>query len=334
MRTPHALLGAMIAALLPFAGFTAPQSNQQPAAGLPPKPDICAVAIHDPAHMIDEGTRQRFTQDFNDGVARNEGGLLRDVFDQPPMALSTVPPRYPAWARRCGVEGRVIIDLVIGLEGEVALTQVLGNPPRVLADAAVLAVRQWRFQPQTLDGQPVRARFRQPVNFLLTPSTTDPEASRPQAVIGRKNVSPEDARKSLQLSYASARLESQLGAGVRVVDMQTLEWPLLDYVRAVQSRMDAIEVEEGAPLVNRNLRVALTVNGDGSIANALVLGSANEAAQQRAEQAARRAATLGPLPRVPGSEIKQIVFVLPFETGFDRFPQTPSNLSRPEPAQR
>ncbi|QNK66674.1 energy transducer TonB [Variovorax sp. PAMC26660] len=311
-----ALHGVLVAALLAANACSA----QQPVAGPTVKRDICATAINDPAQTIDDATRERFTKEFNDEVARG-GGALLDVFDRPPKALYSVPPRYPAWARRCEVQSRVIVELVIGPEGEVVRTRVLGNPPRVLADAAVLAVRQWRFQPQTLGGEPTSARFLQPFNFLLTPASEE-DGSR--AVIGHRDLSAGDEKKSLQLSYAIAQLESDLGPGVRVVNMQTMELPLVDYARSVQSRMDSIEAEEGTPLVNQNLRVALTVNADGSVADVRAWGAANEASQQRAEQAARRAAALGPLPRTPGGEIKKIVFVLPFAFEADRGMQMPS----------
>lgn len=309
------LRGALVAALLAASACFA----QQPVANSTVKRDICATAISDPTLTIDEATRLRFTKEFNDEIAHG-GGALLDVFDRPPKALYSVPPRYPAWARRCDVQSRVIVELVIGPEGRVVRTRVLGNPPRVLADAAVLAVRQWRFQPQTLGGEPVSARFLQPFNFLLTPAS---EEGGSRAVFGRRDLSPAEEKMSLQLGYETAQLESDLGPGVRIVNMQTMELPLVEYARSVQSRMDSIEAEEGTPLVNQNLRVALTVNPDGSVADARALGSANEASRQRAEQAARRAAALGPLPRTPGGEIKKILFVLPFSFEADRAMQMP-----------
>jgi TonB family protein len=51
--------------------------------------------------------------------------------------------------------------------GNVARTTVLGESPKLLADAAVSAVSQWKFRPHTYRGAPVKVRLRQPITFKL-----------------------------------------------------------------------------------------------------------------------------------------------------------------------
>jgi len=66
------------------------------------------------------------------------------------------PPRYPALARRFGEQGDVRLSVHVGLDGrvvEIRLTESSGSDR--LDNAAQEAVRQWRFIPATVDGQPV-----------------------------------------------------------------------------------------------------------------------------------------------------------------------------------
>jgi protein TonB len=67
-------------------------------------------------------------------------------------------------AKRAGVQGDVVLRAVIAKDGTVQDVRIVsGNP--MLADAAVQAVRQWRYQPSSLDGQPVEAETLVQVKF-------------------------------------------------------------------------------------------------------------------------------------------------------------------------
>ena len=77
------------------------------------------------------------------------GGVIRA-----PQKIKDVAPRYPALAQSAGVEGMVILQAVIGEEGSVLDVRVLKGKP-LLDQAAADAVRQWRFTPTLLNGQPV-----------------------------------------------------------------------------------------------------------------------------------------------------------------------------------
>jgi periplasmic protein TonB len=71
-----------------------------------------------------------------------------------PQKIRYVPPAYPPLAQASRVGGRVILEAVIGEDGAVRGVKVLRSIP-LLDQAAVDAVRQWRFTPTTLNGQPV-----------------------------------------------------------------------------------------------------------------------------------------------------------------------------------
>jgi periplasmic protein TonB len=95
---------------------------------------------------------------------------------QPPMRLHAgitaprkivdVAPVYPSIAQAARKEGVVILETVIDAHGTVQSVRVLRSVP-LLDDAAVTAVRQWRFTPALLNGEPVPVVMTVTVNFKL-----------------------------------------------------------------------------------------------------------------------------------------------------------------------
>jgi periplasmic protein TonB len=89
------------------------------------------------------------------------GGRIKE-----PAKIRHVPPVYPSIAQQARVEGIVIIEAVIGIDGRVKQARVLRSKP-LLDDAALDAVRQWLFTPTTLNGVPVPVIMTVTVNFKL-----------------------------------------------------------------------------------------------------------------------------------------------------------------------
>jgi periplasmic protein TonB len=87
------------------------------------------------------------------------GGALR-----PPRLLSSVLPLYPAMARETGIEGDVVIDTTIDKTGRVTDTKVISGPS-MLREAALDAVRQWKYEPSKLNGEPVPVQMTVTVKF-------------------------------------------------------------------------------------------------------------------------------------------------------------------------
>ena len=81
-----------------------------------------------------------------------------------PEALTKVAPVYPEAARRAGVEGTVIVQALVGVDGRVRNTTVIKSIPG-LDDAALEAVRQWVFKPASTGGKPVAVWVAVPVRF-------------------------------------------------------------------------------------------------------------------------------------------------------------------------
>ncbi len=78
-------------------------------------------------------------------------------------------PEYPQEARDRGAEGGVLLQAVILMDGSIGGLRVLSSPDPALAEAATRAVREWRYQPTLLNGQPVEVVTTVTVNFRLTP---------------------------------------------------------------------------------------------------------------------------------------------------------------------
>ena len=80
--------------------------------------------------------------------------------------LSRVVPKYPedAWQQR--TEGPVVLNILVGTDGSVRDLKVISGNHQ-LVQAAVDAVRQWRFQPHRLKGEPAEFETQITVNFSL-----------------------------------------------------------------------------------------------------------------------------------------------------------------------
>ncbi len=83
-----------------------------------------------------------------------------------PRILHKVAPEYPADAQHARVQGTVVLDAVVSADGTVSrLSYVSG--PEVLSQAAMEAVRWWRYEPYVMNGQPTAVETTISLDFLL-----------------------------------------------------------------------------------------------------------------------------------------------------------------------
>jgi len=80
--------------------------------------------------------------------------------------IQKVQPVYPSLALTTHTQGSVVLQAVISREGEIEKLQVVSGSP-YLSRAAVEAVRQWRYRPYKLNGEPVEVETQIVVNFTL-----------------------------------------------------------------------------------------------------------------------------------------------------------------------
>ena len=84
----------------------------------------------------------------------------------PPMKLTHVNPIYPPIALAARKEGLVILEALIGEDGTVREVHAL-RPAPLFEEEAIKAVRQWRFSPTLLNGEPVPLVMTVTVSFTL-----------------------------------------------------------------------------------------------------------------------------------------------------------------------
>ncbi len=80
--------------------------------------------------------------------------------------LHRVEPKYPEEARQQKIQGAVVLEVRIGRDGGIQDVRAIRGQS-LLADAAMAAVKQWRFRPQMRSGKPVEMQTRVTLNFRL-----------------------------------------------------------------------------------------------------------------------------------------------------------------------
>jgi protein TonB len=80
--------------------------------------------------------------------------------------IAPIRPEYPFIAKAAHVEGTVVIDAIISRSGSIESTRVLSGPPMLQA-AALAAVRQARYRPFLLNGQPTEVQTTITINFRM-----------------------------------------------------------------------------------------------------------------------------------------------------------------------
>lgn len=77
-----------------------------------------------------------------------------------------VEPQYPPLAKQARIQGSVVLHAIIGKDGRIENLQVVQGHP-MLSGAAISAVKEWRYKPYYLNGQPVEVETNITVNFKL-----------------------------------------------------------------------------------------------------------------------------------------------------------------------
>ena len=82
------------------------------------------------------------------------------------MLEKQVSPVYPPLARAARVQGTVVLTIVIGKDGAFETLELVSGHP-MLVPAAIDAVKQWRYRPYQLNGQPIEVQTTINVNSNL-----------------------------------------------------------------------------------------------------------------------------------------------------------------------
>jgi TonB family protein len=93
--------------------------------------------------------------------------------------VTKVAPAYPPPARQAKIQGAVVLKAQISKSGDVESLQLISGHP-LLAPAAIEAVKQWKYKPYLLNGEPVEVETNVTVNFTLS----DKPAAENESVAG------------------------------------------------------------------------------------------------------------------------------------------------------
>ena len=145
-----------------------------------------APAVNSATQPLSESTRQAVSHTGPDTVstAVPAGGLVvtengKVIYRSQPGGQAKAPtpgtvirrvePQYPADAKSRRIQGPVVLDVQVLSDGNVGTIGIVsGEPP--LTEAAVHAVRQWKYQPNVVNGRPVEGQTRVTINFTLPPA--------------------------------------------------------------------------------------------------------------------------------------------------------------------
>jgi TonB family protein len=153
-------------------------------------------------------TVMTFTQKIANAAHTYPPNALRvDGVVKAPRKTYHVNPVYPAPAQEAGVEGIVVLETLIDEAGAVAQARVLRGVP-LLDQAALDAVKEWKFQPTLMNGVPVPVIMTLTVSFVLengAPSPLPPPPPPPPGMEGQPIsmvLSDADVRELLQFFAA------------------------------------------------------------------------------------------------------------------------------------
>jgi protein TonB len=83
------------------------------------------------------------------------------------LLIKKVQPNYPPLARQARIQGTVLLQAEISKDGTIENLRLINGHP-MLAPAAIEAVKQWRYRPYMLNGEPVAVETQVQVNFTLS----------------------------------------------------------------------------------------------------------------------------------------------------------------------
>jgi periplasmic protein TonB len=83
------------------------------------------------------------------------------------LLIKKVQPNYPPLARQARIQGTVLLQAEISKDGTIENLRLINGHP-MLAPAAIEAVKQWRYKPYMLNGEPVAVETQVQVNFTLS----------------------------------------------------------------------------------------------------------------------------------------------------------------------
>lgn len=163
-------VGVSLITLKPNAPPPAPEKKEIPKPKPKPRPDF-VPELSRPSFDAPDAVAINLQMDtslFEAAGPRGQFVFNAADLDMPPAAIVRVNPVYPYRAKQRNITGTVEVQFLVGVDGTVSQIQILtAHPPGLFDEAALKAVRQWKFRPGKIDGQVVRSWVRTLIKFDL-----------------------------------------------------------------------------------------------------------------------------------------------------------------------
>ena len=138
----------------------------------------------------------------------------------PPKAIFAPDPKYSEEARQNKIQGALVLWLVVGADGKPSNIKVSRSVGHGLDQEAIDAVKKWKFEPATLNGEPVPVQINVEVNFRLYGKPGEQPASPPSPVRATR----EDAN-TLFANASSAHAMNDCGSAIPLAIRVTEMYP-------------------------------------------------------------------------------------------------------------
>lgn len=121
----------------------------------------------------------------NPPVAQSPNTAIQTDSSVPPDSTKLEPLKtphavYPLAATQKGIQGQVMLKIVISETGDVESAEAISGDP-LLTDAAVDAVKKWKFKPFIKNGRPVKVSTKVPMNFAFSGQVEDTPVPKTEA---------------------------------------------------------------------------------------------------------------------------------------------------------
>lgn len=173
------LITVLAAAIIPFSLQCSKKETPESPASLQTKPEIGTIVeeviveaqkveptkieaqkVEPTKTMVQKGESPKTE------AQKGESPMKVSAADERPKLIKEIKPVYPEIARQSMVQGVVVIQAFIDEEGQVYVAKVIKSVP-LLDQAAIDAVRQWKYSPAKLNGKPVRVQADITITFRL-----------------------------------------------------------------------------------------------------------------------------------------------------------------------
>ncbi len=134
-----------------------------------PRPQVPIEAAPDAEVEEEIELADTLPEDFDTYIPPPTGGGGNDfvAFDTKPEIVNYAPPAYPEFAREAGLEGMVVVNVLVGTDGRVMEAIIIQPQHKILNQEALKAARKCLFTPGKQRNVPVPVWVQLPYNFTL-----------------------------------------------------------------------------------------------------------------------------------------------------------------------